>query len=183
VDLLVLGGTSFAGRHVVTRALQGGHSVTVFNRGRTNPGLFTGVRTLQGDRSTGDYDALSGAGPFDAVVDMCAYVPRAVRQAVAALGPGGLNGPYVLISSISAYAGPPAPDEAAAGFTEDSPLAALPPGTDPASEDVTGETTPWFPGSLVVDLEQILGQRVQVVIRRSLSPLIRDAVLWEAVPL
>jgi predicted nucleotidyltransferase len=49
--------------------------------------------------------------------------------------------------------------------------------------DVTGDTTPWFPGSLAADLEQLLGQRVQVVIRRSLSPLIRDAVLREAVPL
>jgi predicted nucleotidyltransferase len=49
--------------------------------------------------------------------------------------------------------------------------------------DVTGDTTPWFPGSLVADLEHLLGQRVQVVIRRSLSPLIRDAVLREAVPL
>ncbi len=49
--------------------------------------------------------------------------------------------------------------------------------------DVTGVTTPWFPGSLAADLEQLLGKRVQVVIRRSLSPLIRDAVLREAVPL
>jgi predicted nucleotidyltransferase len=49
--------------------------------------------------------------------------------------------------------------------------------------DVTGDTTPWFPGSLIADLEQLLAQRVQVVIRRSLSPLIRDAVLREAVPL
>ncbi len=49
--------------------------------------------------------------------------------------------------------------------------------------DVTGDTTPWFPGSLVADLEQLLGKRVQVVIRRSLSPLIREAVLREAVPL
>jgi hypothetical protein len=49
--------------------------------------------------------------------------------------------------------------------------------------DVTGDTTPWFPGSLAADLERLLGQRVQVVIRRSLSPLIRDAVMREAVPL
>ena len=49
--------------------------------------------------------------------------------------------------------------------------------------DVTGATTPWFPGSLTADLEQLLGKRVQVVIRRSLSPLIREAVLKEAVPL
>jgi predicted nucleotidyltransferase len=49
--------------------------------------------------------------------------------------------------------------------------------------DVTGTTTPWFPGSLTADLGQLPGKRVQVVIRRSLSPLIRHAVLREAVPL
>ena len=49
--------------------------------------------------------------------------------------------------------------------------------------DVTGETTPWFPGSLAADLEQLLERPVQVVIRRSLSPLIRESVLREAVPL
>jgi predicted nucleotidyltransferase len=38
-------------------------------------------------------------------------------------------------------------------------------------------------GSLVADLEQLLGRRAQVVIRRSLSPLIGDSVLREAVPL
>ena len=49
--------------------------------------------------------------------------------------------------------------------------------------DVTGATTPCFPGSLVADLEQLLGRRVQLVIRRSLSPLIQDSVLREAVSL
>ena len=42
--------------------------------------------------------------------------------------------------------------------------------------DVTGVTTSWFPGSLTAELEELLGKRVQVVIRRSLSPLIREAV-------
>jgi predicted nucleotidyltransferase len=44
-------------------------------------------------------------------------------------------------------------------------------------------TTPWFPGGLVVDLEQLLGRRVDVVTDRSLSPRIRDQVLSEAVSL
>lgn len=140
MNLLVLGGTSFAGRRVVEFALAEGHSVTTFNRGRTNPDLFSGaVRSLHGDRTAGDYDSLSGAGPFDAVVDMCAYVPRAVRETVAALGPGGLDGPYVLISSVSAYA-EPEPGSESAGFTEDSPLATLPEGVEESCEDVTGET-------------------------------------------
>jgi 2'-hydroxyisoflavone reductase len=139
MELLVLGGTSFAGRHVVECALAEGHTVTTFNRGRTNPDLFPGARSLHGDRTTGDYAALEGAGRFDAVVDMCAYVPRAVREAVAALGPGRLAGPYILISSVSAYAEPP-PGTDGSGFREDSPLAALPEGIDPSTEEVTGET-------------------------------------------
>lgn len=49
--------------------------------------------------------------------------------------------------------------------------------------DVAGEPTPWFPGGLVADLEELLGRRVQVVIRRSLSPLIRESVLKDASPL
>jgi 2'-hydroxyisoflavone reductase len=140
MELLVLGGTSFAGRRVVEHALAEGHAVTTFNRGRTNPELFADVRSLHGDRTSGDYAALEGTGPFGAVVDMCAYVPRAVREALAALGPSGLAGPYILISSVSAYAEPQADGETATGFTEDSPLAPLPDGVDPAAEDVTGET-------------------------------------------
>jgi predicted nucleotidyltransferase len=49
--------------------------------------------------------------------------------------------------------------------------------------DVTGEPGPWFPGGLVADLEKLLGRPVQVVIRRSLSPWIRDSVLRDAAPL
>jgi 2'-hydroxyisoflavone reductase len=139
MELLVLGGTSFAGRHVVDQALAAGHSVTTFNRGRTNPGLFPDVRSLRGDRASGDYAALDGAGPFDAVVDMCAYFPRSVREAIGALGPNALNGPYIVISSVSAYAETQVQVDGE-GFTEESPLAAMPEGVDPATEDVTGET-------------------------------------------
>jgi 2'-hydroxyisoflavone reductase len=139
MELLVLGGTSFAGRRVVEFALEEGHDVTTFNRGRTNPGLFPTVRSLHGDRNAGEYSALGGTGPYDAVVDMCAYVPRAVRETVTALGPNALAGPYVLISSVSAYA-EPQPHAHTEGFPEEAPLAPLPEGVDPATEDVTGET-------------------------------------------
>lgn len=49
--------------------------------------------------------------------------------------------------------------------------------------DVAGPTSPWFPGGLVAELEEMLGRRVQVVTRRSLSPLIRESVLKDASPL
>ena len=43
--------------------------------------------------------------------------------------------------------------------------------------------TPWFPGGLVSDLEELLGRRVDVVTEQALHPEIRDQVLREAVPL
>ncbi|MEO7142307.1 MAG: nucleotidyltransferase family protein [Bryobacteraceae bacterium] len=49
--------------------------------------------------------------------------------------------------------------------------------------DVTGSTTPWFPGGLLADLEELLGRRVDIVIANSLNSLIREEVLREAVPL
>ena len=49
--------------------------------------------------------------------------------------------------------------------------------------DIVGPTTPWFPGGLLTDLETALGCRVDIVIARSLHPLLRDSVLKEAVPL
>lgn len=49
--------------------------------------------------------------------------------------------------------------------------------------EVTGPTTPWFPGGLVAELEGLLGCRVDVAERRSLNPLLRDAILKEARPL
>jgi hypothetical protein len=41
--ILILGGTSFLGPAVVEAALAEGHTVTLFNRGVTNPELFPHV--------------------------------------------------------------------------------------------------------------------------------------------
>jgi uncharacterized protein len=43
--------------------------------------------------------------------------------------------------------------------------------------------TPWFPGGLVSDLEELLGRRVDIVTEQALHPALRDRVLREAVPL
>ena len=114
--LLVLGGTLFLGRHVVEAALERGHDVTLFNRGRTNPRLFAGVEQLRGDRD-GGLDALRGR-EWDAVVDPSGYVPRVVRASAELLG--GAAGHYTFVSSISAYR-----DFAAPAIREDHPLAEL----------------------------------------------------------
>lgn len=44
-------------------------------------------------------------------------------------------------------------------------------------------TTPWFPAGLVLELEESLGRRVDVVTEKALNPDLRDRVLREAVPL
>ena len=46
LDILILGGTGFIGPHMVREALRRGHTVTLFNRGRTNAGLFPDLETI-----------------------------------------------------------------------------------------------------------------------------------------
>ncbi len=43
--------------------------------------------------------------------------------------------------------------------------------------------TPWFPGGLLMDLQDLLGRKVDVLTERGVSPLIREQVLAEATPL
>jgi uncharacterized protein len=49
--------------------------------------------------------------------------------------------------------------------------------------DVGPRTSSWFPAGLVLDLEQALGFRVDVVTERALLPRLRENVLREVVPL
>jgi predicted nucleotidyltransferase len=45
------------------------------------------------------------------------------------------------------------------------------------------KVTPWFPGGLVADLEDLLSRKVDVVTEKGLHPYLRDRVLKEAMPL
>src|SRR5215469_126599 len=57
--VLILGGTDFVGRHFAEAIPE--RDLTLFNRGRTNPGLFPAARHLTRDRSS-DVSALLGRG-------------------------------------------------------------------------------------------------------------------------
>ena len=118
--ILILGGTGFIGPHQVRYARERGHTVTLFNRGKTNPGLFPDVEKLAGDRAVGDYKALAGRD-WDVVIDNPTTVPRWVREAGAALK--GHAKQYVFISTISVYAANDVPDadESAATMTAPEP--------------------------------------------------------------
>jgi predicted nucleotidyltransferase len=45
------------------------------------------------------------------------------------------------------------------------------------------KTSPWFPAGLILDLEELLGRKVDVVTEGGLHWYIRDRILAEAVPL
>lgn len=45
------------------------------------------------------------------------------------------------------------------------------------------ETTPWFPAGLILELEDVLGRKVDVVTEKGLSPYLRERILQEAISL
>lgn len=133
LKLLVLGGTGFLGPHFVEAARKHGHTLTLFNRGKTNPDKFSGeqfndIEQLHGDRKS-DMKALQGERQWDAVLDTSAYLPADVTRSAQLLAARVKQ--YVLVSTISVYARNDAPAD------ENAPLATL---ADPTVTEVTGET-------------------------------------------
>ena len=100
LKILVLGGTAFLGPHFVRGAVAKGHTVTLFNRGKTNPGLFAELEQLRGDRETGDLEALKGR-QFDAIVDTSGYVTGHVEATAKLFRESAKH--YQFISTISVY--------------------------------------------------------------------------------
>jgi 2'-hydroxyisoflavone reductase len=125
VKLLILGGTQFVGRGVAEAAIDAGHEVTLFHRGRTGPGVFPESEHVLGDRD-GGLTSLEGRA-FDACVDVSGYLPRLVRASAELLR--DVVARYVFVSSISAYASLAEPVD------ETAPLAAL---ADESVETIDG---------------------------------------------
>jgi 2'-hydroxyisoflavone reductase len=97
--LLILGGTRFLGPEVVDAAKRSGWKISLFNRGKSNPGMFPDLEHLPGDRN-GDLKSLEGRS-WDAVVDTSGYFPRQVKDSATLLAPRVAQ--YVYISSISVF--------------------------------------------------------------------------------
>lgn len=106
--ILILGGTGFLGPAVVEAALAKGHQVTLWNRGKTNPGLFPELEHLHGQRRRPrndksppqDLSALQGR-KWDAVVDPSAYFTGEVEDVCKVLA--GNVQHYTFVSSLSVY--------------------------------------------------------------------------------
>jgi 2'-hydroxyisoflavone reductase len=128
MDVLVLGGSGFIGRHIVGSLLESAHNVTIFDRGRRGRNLFPGATHVIGDRDT-DLGKIAD-GQWDATIDLSAYLPRQVRGLAGELG--GKLGTYALMSSTAIYAPPQT-----YGFREDAPKVTL---DDPGTEEVNWDT-------------------------------------------
>jgi len=102
MQVLVLGGTGFLGPAIVNRLKARGHTVTLFNRGLSNPHLFPELELIRGDRDArGGLAALEGTRSWDAVIDVWPSEPR-MLEATASLLKGRASY-YYYISSIAAY--------------------------------------------------------------------------------
>lgn len=130
--LLVLGGTMFLGPEVVEAALARGWTVTLFNRGKTNPGLFPDLEKLHGDRDPAKGDGLKAleGRRWDAVVDTSGYVPRHVAASASLLASGARQ--YLFVSTISVYS-----DNSKPGADETAAVGTL---ADPTVEKIDGES-------------------------------------------
>jgi len=127
LKILVLGGTRFIGLHMTALALQRGHTLTFFNRGKTKADRYPEVERIKGDRDN-QVDGLKDR-EWDVVIDNSGYVPRHVRLTAELLAPKVRQ--YVFTSSISVYPDFSVPRD------EKSPVGKL---ADETIEKVDGET-------------------------------------------
>lgn len=96
--LLILGGTGFIGPNMVRYAVDRGHEVTIFTRGRTQADI-PDVERLIGDRNN-DLSALAGR-TWDVVLDNNSRDYRWVKLSTEMLKDSAEH--YMFVSSISAY--------------------------------------------------------------------------------
>lgn len=124
--ILILGGTGFLGPATVEVVRKRGHELTLFNRGKTRPGLFPDIEQLHGDRDPdkgGGIKALAGR-KWDVVIDNSAYYPRHVSASAKLLAPNISQ--YIIISTLSVYK-----DNSIEGQDESAAVATIP---DPTVE-------------------------------------------------
>ena len=103
LNILILGGTSMLGPHIVAYAMGRGHALTTFTRGRTKPtvhqDLFDQVEMLVGNRDD-DLEALKGRS-WDAVIDNSGYRVKWATDAAELLRDAADL--YLYTSSIGVY--------------------------------------------------------------------------------
>ncbi len=103
LNILILGGTSFLGPHQISYALERGHKVSIFTRGKTipkiHPEVFSKVEKLVGDREN-NLEALKNR-KWDVVIDNSGRKTKWTKDTAELLKDN--VGCYLYTSSISVY--------------------------------------------------------------------------------
>jgi 2'-hydroxyisoflavone reductase len=98
MNILVLGGTQFVGRHIVEAFLAAGNRVSILTRGQTPDVLPASVKRLRGDRDQGEAGLIALADrQWGACIDVSGYTPHQVWASAATLA--SRVGRYVFISA------------------------------------------------------------------------------------
>jgi 2'-hydroxyisoflavone reductase len=99
--ILILGGTMFAGRALVERLMNDNRYVlTLFNRGKSNSGIFPSVTQMHGNRETDDILQVCDQH-WDIVIDFSGYYPKTFSQLLDRMS--DKVGRYIFISTISVF--------------------------------------------------------------------------------
>ncbi|MFD8881772.1 NAD-dependent epimerase/dehydratase family protein [Streptomyces erythrochromogenes] len=98
--ILVIGGSRYFGKSLVTQLRDAGSTVTVLNRGSSPPPPGVGLLLADRDDEAGLRAAL-GRRDFDVVVDQVCYTP--LQAAVARRVFAGRTGRYVMTSTMEVY--------------------------------------------------------------------------------
>jgi len=109
MNVLVLGGTRFLGRHIVERLARSGDRVVCFHRGETRCPLPAGVEERYDDRNA-DLSAVA-MERWDAIVDTSCQRPEQVERSLALHADR-----YLFISTVNVYT-----DLSLPGVTENAP--------------------------------------------------------------
>lgn len=118
MNVLIIGGTRFLGRHIVDELLRRGHAPTLFNAGNHREDAPPSVEQIHGERA---HDLrLTGDRHWNCVIDTCGFLPAQLEVSCRYFA--GRADRYVFVSSVSAL------DLTQPEATENTPLLAMPEG-------------------------------------------------------
>jgi hypothetical protein len=137
-------------------ALERGHTLTFFNRGKTHTDKFPEIERIKGDRN-GQIDGLKDR-QWDVVIDNSGYVPRHARATAELLAPNVRQ--YIFTSSVSVYPNFTEPRD------EKSPVGKL---QDETVEKVDGDTYGPLKALCEQAVEKAMPGRTCVIARASSS--------------
>tara|TARA_R110002072_G_scaffold70522_35_gene170284 strand:- start:2108 stop:3091 length:984 start_codon:yes stop_codon:yes gene_type:complete len=99
--ILILGGSHFIGRNLIEALISiNKYELFLFNRGLTNPGLFTDIQKIKGDRDDETQNAIR-SGSWDIIVDLSCYYPDQLRKTLQNISFSPEK--YIFLSTCSVY--------------------------------------------------------------------------------